>query len=599
MKRILILTLILGLALPVGLASAATVVVQNYFYAHENTPGSFYFKDKYGSQSQYGDNVQHDAVITAIRVSAQGMQSGDQIVLTTSGGASYEVAPGEQLSLNVPKNQYIQIKLIKSGFNEVFAKLDYMNTFDDSDGGTNVSYTFSVNEIPTSYGDLGPGNSGGNATIIEGNYYYFEPQDSYKYDYPPPPGVSYYELHFDGAAGHFYRTYNHAPTGIHYLTCNGSYVMRFFDGSGQLVAMSQTMTTTQIQSPTCNSQPGTGAGYQDFNVYRTIDQDMPQYDLLLWDEYPGAYHYRIYMNGQLIDEQSGTTLRIQRDNAAYSVVALDAYKQYLAQADLAGTSGGDPGGGGGNPGGGDPGDCTGCDMLREILECPEWQLYLGGLTQAIKDAWPNPPYWQGVADIFRDKIVPEMGAEIVRRAPAVAKIIADEFESREDPVYPPGTLAAYNPPYAIPTPTDMPTQIPFDLNSGIPDFEPDYSGSQPFTIPDPTNIQLDDTDAGYDPPDPTPSNNPVPVYQGSEPIIEPDPGYSGSVQDDVSAPGYVITNPDATTPIKNYQISETDDGNMPGYQGAPSDPEGIPSYQMPTDTMPGYQGPTGGNNEGE
>lgn len=586
MKKVFTLSILLALVIPAGLASAATIIVQNYFYVHENKPGTYYFKDKYGSEIQYGDNVQHDAVIQGLYVSAQGLAAGDQIVVYTGSGSSYPVTPGVQMNLSVPKNDYIKIALIKTGTNEVFAKLDDMNTFDDSDGGTYVHYIYSVNDIPTKYGDLGQG--GDTSNIINGTYYYFPPKDKYKFDYPPPSGVSYYELHFDGAAGHFYRTYNQQPTGVHYLTCNGIYVMKFFDASGNLVAKTPEMTTHEIQVPTCNSQPE-NTGYKDFTLTKSSMGNGKA--TLNWNSLPNAVVYQVFRKGQLIEAVDGTSAVIDDDGEAYSVIAFDQYSNLIGQADLPAspTQTNPP------PGGGDGGEgCDGCKWLTDILACPAWDQYMGEWESMLRDVIPPPPDWQEVANIMRDTIVPAMGQELVNRAPEIAEIIADEFESREDPVNPPGPLPSYTPPYPVPTMQDMTERINFDLTTDVPSFEPDYSGSKPFTIPDPLNIQLDDTDAGYTAPDPTPSNNPIPVYSGGDPTPEPDPGYAGSSPpvDETAIPGYVVTNPDATAPERSYNPPSPDTGGtIPSYQAPPPDSGTIPGYQLPNDPMPSYKNP--------
>lgn len=596
---------------PAAAFAAEIITVQNYFYAHANQPGTYYFKDKYNTDRQYGDNVQHDAVITAIRVSAQGMAAGDQIIVETGSGSTYPVTPGDQLNLNVSKSDYIRIKLVKSGFNEVFAKLDYMTTFDDSNGGTTVKYNFSVNDIPTDYGDLGPGSPGGGTdpgdpgdtdVIVAGTHYYFQPRDAYRYDYNPPSGVAYYQLHFDGANGqHYYRQYDQQPTGIHWLTCNGSYQMRFFNSAGQLVAKSPDMATGSIQNPVCNSQPGNDAGYNDLTA--SINLSGPVCSI----SWQGIYAdtYEIYRDGQYVIAVEGFGPHggflfdhpIDCVDGAYSLLAIKD-GQYVAQKDFKSNAvppvpgGGGGGGGGTNPGGGYDDGCNGCKLITDLLACPAWDQYMGEWESMLRSVIPPAPNWQQVANIMRDTIVPAMGQELVNRAPVIADIIADEFESREDPVYPPGSIPAYNPPGQLPVMQDMTDNIDFDLSSDIPDFEPDFSGSVPFTIPDPLSIQLDDTDSGYNPPDPTPSNNLIPDYSGRDPVPERDPGYQGLDDfEDTNIPGYVITNPDANDPIRVYNPQTPgDSGQIPGYQiddGAID----APDYVTPDDPMPGYKIP--------
>ncbi|MFO7296353.1 MAG: hypothetical protein C0P72_010065, partial [Clostridia bacterium] len=186
MRKILLLSVFLFF-ISAPTADAAIVTVNNYFYAHANTPGTFAFRDKYGNTQLYGDGYEFDAVIVSIDVEAQGMGPGDTITARSSGGQTWTVTPGTTTNVNVAPNQTISITLQKSGYNEVWARLAVMRTYDASGGGTNVTYYFSLNDMPTRYGDLGPGSGGGgDVEIVQGNYYYFPDRDAYKYDYNPP-----------------------------------------------------------------------------------------------------------------------------------------------------------------------------------------------------------------------------------------------------------------------------------------------------------------------------------------------------------------------------------------------------------------------------
>lgn len=597
MKKILAAMLLLTILLPVSQAFAVeNVTVTNYFYAHANTAGTFAFKDKYGSTVQYGDGIEHDATITALYVTAQGMAEGDKIQVVTDLGETIDITPGVRTS--IVTNEAITIRLVKVGNNEVLARLDDLWTYDQANGGTEVHYSFG-RDYPTSFGDLGPG--GNDAEDVEGNYYYFSPRDAYKYDYTVPSGSSYYELHYlnpDGSTAYM-REYNQTPTGVHYLTCNGTYQMRWFDSpGGTLIAQSELMTTTGIQDPTCSSYAGTG--YDDFDVTKTVNDDGTV--TFEWQKpSEDTHHYDVYVNGNRVpihytEETSGrsyTTVNCNQTlgNICDNPISFMAVKEdgnIVGQVDFTGT----PSSGGGGDGGSSDG-CDGCALLTDMLACPAWDEYMGDWRNLLNDVIPPPPDWQEVANIMRDTIVPAMGQELVNRAPVIADIIADEFESRESPVYPPGSLPTYTAPEPLPTMTDMTTDVQFDLNSGVPSFEPDYSGSQSFTIPDPMDLELSDDDAGYVAPQPTPSE-PNRSYQGQDVAPEPDPGYAGSASDDVTPPGYTITNPDATAPARDYVMGGDDGGPIPGYVGSGDDPGTAPGYDYTDAPMPDYTTTIGG-----
>lgn len=521
-------------------AYADTIVINNYYYAHANTTGTFYFKDKYGTEPMYGDNIQHDAVIQGAVISAQGLAVGDKIMLYTGSGESYEMTPGVQLSLNVAKTDYIKIAIVKAGNNEVYARLEDLYTFDDSDGGTYVHYTYSINDIPTHYGDLGPG---GSIATVQGNYYYFPPRDAYKYDYTPPSGVTRYELHFVDSNGTPYmREYNQAPTGVHYLTCNGTYEMQFFNSS-QMVAKSPQMVTTAIQAPTCNSQPGTGTGYQDFTVTKTSNGDGSV--TLSWSTVPGAMSYEVFKDGVGWGYQTDTSRQVVDDGSSYSVVAKDSSGNIIAQSDILPSSTPSP-----DP---EPSNCDGCQFLKDMLACPEWDTYMGNLTTAIHNALPPPPDWDMVADKIGNAVIGKLSNYLgpVPPAPAVSEIDSNTHVE----------LPTINnqPPEASMTPTvpaDFNTPKPFDL-SDAPVIDTTDS-SKPFIITDPmSNVPHDNPGVPVLPGDPRNNNGGI-----NQPVL-PDTGGPAT-------PGPVSGDP------------------PPSPSGSPSD---VPPTQMPRPSDPGGQVP--------
>lgn len=210
-------------------------------------------------------------------------------------------------------------------------------------------------------------------------------------------------------------------------------------------------------------------------------------------------------------------------------------------------------------GGGGTEECpAGCQALKDALACPEFDEYLGKWSDMIKGTYPPPPNWHQVADIMRDSIVPAMGQEIVNRSPEIAKIIADEFESREKQVSPPPYVPDYTPP--IRRMEDNQT-IRGDLNSGVPDFTPSYTEDKAFSIPDPSTLDFsDNSDSGY-----TYKQNAdkAPVYKPKTEPSTADPGYQTSESDFDKAPTYQQM-PSANAPGKDYNSPDT--GGPKDYQ---------------------------------
>ncbi|MED4605568.1 hypothetical protein [Paenibacillus validus] len=234
--------------------------------------------------------------------------------------------------------------------------------------------------------------------------------------------------------------------------------------------------------------------------------------------------------------------------------------------------GGDPGGGGGTP----TESCDGCQIINDMLDCPEWDTYMGEWSKMIKNSVPPAPDWQQVANVMRDTIVPAIGNELLNKMPQYADIIADELQSREKAVSAPGQLPTFNP--AVPTMTDLPSKFEQSVTDNVPSFEPDFSGSQPFVIPDPMtalDMSTDDKQGGYQH-NPNPDRT-APTYTKTEAEPEPDIGYkempevtvtppayqNRNTNSSTPAPGYKQANPTAAEPNRSYQI--TNSAPMPTY----------------------------------
>jgi hypothetical protein len=138
-----------------------------------------------------------------------------------------------------------------------------------------ATYTLASGGCTTSHGGVtetkNPNYEGGgssappsNPTNVTNSKQYLANQDVYKVNYSGWDGsTTNYKMIFTSASGTVYeKSYNFAPTGIQYLTCNGTYELQFFNSSGQMVSKTSPITTSSIQDPTCTSYSGdeTGGG---------------------------------------------------------------------------------------------------------------------------------------------------------------------------------------------------------------------------------------------------------------------------------------------------------------------------------------------------
>lgn len=212
-------------------------------------------------------------------------------------------------------------------------------------------------------------------------------------------------------------------------------------------------------------------------------------------------------------------------------------------------------------------ECTAaCQTIIDQLDCPKFDEYLGKWAEMIKGTYPPPPNWNNVAAIMRDTIVPAMGQEIVNRSPEIAKIIADELQSREKAVSPPAAVPDFTPP--VPRLQDTP-KVTGSINEAVPSFTPDYSEDKGFVIPDPSTLDFsDNSDDGYEY-QPMHTENPNYVNNPVDPSTV-DPGYAVKDQEEFEPPTYVG--------------GRWNDAPPPTYTTGEGDSEVLPDYEQPTPT---------------
>jgi hypothetical protein len=426
--------------------------------------------------------------------------------------------------------------------------------------------------------------SGGSGAIQDMPYqsYYMPDRNEYRVDYAgyPASPAGGYGVHFVSDSGTVYDVnYTTPPTGIFYLTCTGTYTLRMFDAAGGITHETKPILTPQISGGACESRPGNNGGFHDFDSSFSKNPT-GGYDLS-WSSMAGANTYDVLKNGVKVGSTSGNSYHAP-DVGSYSVLAKDAAGGLLGQTDFKVTDN--------TPPTANAGGCDGCTILTQMLDCPSWNDYMGQWSNMIKSSVPPAPDWNQVAGIMRDKIVPAMGQEIVDRTPEIAKIIADELQSREKPVTAPAPLPSFSP--LVPVLTDLPNKIETDLSSNVPDFTPDFTESKPFEIPDPMNWKPDNTDQGYIPGS---QDLTAPNYNKKpETSAEPDKGYQTPPAPSSTPPPYsqpsqscVGTESGFCSPIP-YNGGGTA-GTPPPYTGTTASP--APTYSgISSGGMPDYQG---------
>jgi hypothetical protein len=324
-----------------------------------------------------------------------------------------------------------------------------------------------------------------------GNLYYVPYMDQYRLDYSYNTADTHYDLVFTAADGTTYTgTYNFAPTGIHYLTCNGTYNMNFYDAAGSVLHTAGPMVTTAIVAPTCNSYPVGVSGKNDLNARQSGND-------IIWDANPSATNYEIWKDGTKVSDTPGTTYTPTGDGG-FSIVGKDASGAIVGQSDLNFKATTPPT----TPPPFDP-NCPECVSLRNTLQCPEWDTYMGELTKAIKNALPAPPDWDHIADLIGKSTIDHLQTY---NGPVPTAPTQTEIDSKLNTELPEVDASVPNADKLVPEmPPGYEQPKPFDITSG-PQIEI-KDESQAFQIFDPlNNITHDDPGVPVIPGDPKNNN---------------------------------------------------------------------------------------------
>ncbi|MFD0717685.1 hypothetical protein [Paenibacillus sp. GCM10027626] len=310
--------LLIGLSITGIAAAAMNKDLNNWYGIRATGPGEHYLMDKYYNPEIHGDEKENDGIIRSFVLVAEGFNSAtDKLFVSYDDGPDKPISLGTTTTSGSPHK--ISVKLVRSAAAApVMVKLTKL-TVDDASAPDQIVYTYTAN-VPADWtGDIDLLHD------VDANHYYVPDKDEYRVDYEKLSGVTHYELHYLDSSGRtlYKRDYNQPPTGIHWLTCNGIYELRYFDSNGTMIGKTKKMPTSEIKQPKCASN--------------SEDDD---------------------------------------------------------------TGGGDNGNGGEDGGCGDV-----CKKLRETLACPEWDTYMGELTDMIRGAFD----WDDIASKFLKKFADYWG----------------------------------------------------------------------------------------------------------------------------------------------------------------------------------------------
>jgi hypothetical protein len=333
------------------------------------------------------------------------------------------------------------------------------------------------------------------SATMRANLVFISTRDIYRMSYSGyPTSADSSRLNFWSSDDTYYSLDStNTPSGVYYLTCNGRYILEVFSGgvNGTKVAETGIKVTTKIQNPTCQSFSDQqnrvdDLGVNDNNGQLNQDGKIP----LTWNPVPGATKYEIYKDGELIGETPGTSWEVDGPGGL-TIVAKDANDEIVGESDY------DPPDPFPTNGGGEGGGCDGCQFLKDMLACPDWDQYMGELTGAIEAALPPPPDWDSIADKIGNSVISKLDAYMgdVPEAPSKQEI-RDDTQTGLPPVD---------------------TSVP-EAENLTPQLPPEFNQPQEFDLDDAPVIEVADESQPFIIEDPIESINSsgenVPVYPG-------------------------------------------------------------------------------------
>ena len=309
-----------------------------------------------------------------------------------------------------------------------------------------------------------------------------------------------------------------------FLNCNGEYDYYFRIGT-KTIGYIQNIETSSIMTPICSATTP-GDSNDDLNLKPTPINDgsgTATGDFRLnYTDIPGGSYYRLDYstdggatwtnkgenngsNGYFDVTKSGL-YRLTAYNSGNNVISRDIIGNDEFNLNK----------------------CDGCKTLIDMLNCPAWDDYMGEFGDMIAGAIPEPPSIEDGMDYLIDKL-------------------AEQTVEPEEPEAP----EAFDPGYEEELP-DLPEVIETDVTPSPSDFTPETTGtgSGPVILTDPGAWVPDDTDAGYNPPDPAADT--APDYEPPGGATETPPNYTppGTIADtppNYTPPGTVPDTPPVYT----------------------------------------------------
>src|SRR5690606_7657831 len=107
-----------------------------------------------------------------------------------------------------------------------------------------------------------------------------------------PSGTHQVRANFWSTTGTYYDTVFENPTGIAYLTCNGTYIFEVLDSSGQTISETTQIKTTKINAPACKSYENGGLRNDLNAVYNDEDESA-------YIENLDSNYYEVWRDGEL------------------------------------------------------------------------------------------------------------------------------------------------------------------------------------------------------------------------------------------------------------------------------------------------------------
>lgn len=307
---------------------------------------------------------------------------------------------------------------------------------------------------------------------------YLPQDDVYRVDYQDyPAGTAWYQLHYTSPSGTVYTAdYHGSPTGIHYLTCNGTYKLNFFDSNNNLLSSTSSMHTSSINNPTCQSYAGDETGTDDLNIQVQDNGDLTY--TATWDDIGELYG--VYKDGVYLEAVTDNHYTFQGGGA----VQIRSFDQFGAENGRSETFI-DASQGITNESGS---SCNACQRIREKLDCPYWSEYMGEWQQMLAEVIPPPPDWEEVSTIFANAFINALDDWLgdMPDVPTQSELLTD---IEPEPI--PFDVDTNDFEIAPDAPEEFDEPFNFDITTGE-QFEI-VDESQPFDIPEPgydQNIRL-------------------------------------------------------------------------------------------------------------